>query len=137
MPNTCLDPMYVFRIIPTDILLHIRTFIKHPISEITNIRSNMIRQSILGKLGKYKENIKNGFCENKSYILSPDQEQFWQTYVLNIIDKKITDVKAHDNIDAILFYLQSNKENNGIISNNWERCYLSEIINIIKKHLDI
>lgn len=131
MLNTCLDPLYVFRKTPTDILLYMRTFIKHPISEITNIRSNMIRQSILDKLGKYKENIESGFYENKSYILSPDEEQFWKTYVLNIIDKKITDMKAHYNIDTLLFYLQSNTKNNGIISDNWERCYLSEIRNII------
>ena len=132
MLNTCLDPLYVFRKTPTDILLHIRTFVKHPISEITNIRSNMIRQSILNKLEEHKENIENGVCENKSYILSPDEEQFWETYVLNIINQKITDVKLHHNIDAILIYLQNNKENNEIISYNLMRCYLSELETLFK-----
>ena len=133
MLNTCLDPLYIFRKTPTDILLHIRTFIKHHISEITNIRSNMIQQSILNKLEKHKENIENGFCENKSnYILSPDEERFWQTYVLNIINQKITDVKLYHNIETILIYLQNNKENNGIISYNWMRYYLSELETLFK-----
>ena len=135
MLNTCLDPLYVFRKTPTDILLHIRTFVKHPISEITNIRSNMIRQSILNKLEKHKENIENGFCENKSnYILSPDEERFWQTYDLNIINQKITYVKMHYTIDTILYYLQStiNEGYKGIISYNWVRYYLSELETLFK-----
>lgn len=149
MNNHCINPIYVFRKRPMDILLHIMSFVKHPISEIINIRSTAIRESIICNLEAHKTYVDNGDCSkyfsngSDSWLnmfgdVSPNEEFFWCTYISAVISKKIKYTRTCRNIDTMLFNLKNIR--NGIYGIIYDQCkypYISELETLFEKHLSI
>ena len=137
-----------------DILLHIRSFIKHPISEINDMRIKALQESITRKLELHKTGINNsgiGYFPTASkfitcpttwgHILSPDEEQFWKNYISNLINEKIKYTEIFNNSDTMLFNLKNwQKTNKDLHKNIYNECkypYISELETLFEKHLSI
>jgi hypothetical protein len=153
MNNHCVNPLYVFRKEPIDILLHIKSFIKHPITEINDIRIKALRETTIGKLVLHQTDINNNsekyfptmdnnllfaFCGG--YVLSPDEERFWKNYISNLINEKIKYIKTFNNSDTLLYNLKNWQSRNSWIENIYNQCrypYLSELETLFEKHLSI
>ena len=154
MNDHCVNPLYVFRKEPIDILLHIKSFIKHPITEINDIRIKALRESTIGKLELHQTDINNNsekyfptmdnnllfsFCGE--YVLSPDEERFWKNYISNLINEKIKYIKTFNNSDTLLYNLKNwQKIKQNLHINIYNQCrypYLSELETLFEKHLSI
>jgi len=142
MNNYCINPLYVFRKEPMDILLHIRSFIKHPISEINDIRIKALQESITRKLELHKTGVNNngmGYFPTGNqqclpmweHILSPDEERFWKNYISNLINEKIKYTEIFNNSDTMLFNLKNRqKTNKDLHMNIYNQCKYPYILEL-------
>jgi hypothetical protein len=118
------------------------SFIKHPVSEINDIRIKTLQESIISKLELHKTGINDsgvGYFPTGNqpwltvweHILSPDEEQFWKKYISKLINEKINYINMFNNSDTMLFNLKFwQKKNKDLHMNIYNQCkygYLTEL----------